>query len=204
MERREEILQGAAVVFMSYGIKSVTMDDLARELGISKKTIYLYFKDKNELIDNILTEQLEKDQNRCLEVREGAENAIESFYNVIRMLTDNMGRIHPSVFYDLQKYHAKAWLKVEAHQTGFVRDVIRKNVERGREEGVYRTDFDAEILAQIFVRATDAVIRREIKDDKKDDLAYVFHEMISLIIHSMVSEKGKHYISSQKQKDQDA
>lgn len=194
---------GAASVFMSYGIKSVTMDDLARELGISKKTIYLYFKDKNDLIESILTEQLNKDQHQCIEVREDAENAIESFYKVISMVTENMGRIHPSVFYDLQKYHPKAWLKVEEHPKVFVREVIRRNIERGRLEGLYRNDFDEEILGQMYVRITDAAIRREIKDEKRDDLAYVFNEIISLIIHSMLTEKGKQYIS-QKQTDQDA
>ncbi|MCT4560930.1 MAG: TetR/AcrR family transcriptional regulator [Crocinitomicaceae bacterium] len=203
MEKREEILIGATNVFMSYGIKSVTMDDLARELGISKKTIYLYFKDKNDLIESILNEHLSKDQNRCIEVREDAENAIESFYKVISMVMENMGRIHPSVFYDLQKYHPKAWVKVEEHQTVFVREVIRRNIERGRQEGMYRADFDAEILAQMYVKLTDAAIRREIKDVQKDDLAHVFNEIISLIVHSMITEKGKQYIS-QKQKDQDA
>ncbi len=136
LEKRDEILESVAKVFMNYGIKSVSMDDLARELGISKKTIYQFFKDKNDLIESVLKQRLSEDKQSCLHIKEEAINAIDSLLKVMTMVAQNTSHIHPSVFYDLQKYHPNAHKMIEDHQKTFVLDMIITNIERGRSEGV--------------------------------------------------------------------
>jgi len=119
-EKKLEILERAAAVYMKYGIKSVTMDDLARELGISKKTIYKFFSDKNELVSAIISMKVEMEQAVCSGCAQHAENAIESMMSVTKVVTENIGNINPTVFYDLEKYHSEAWGVIEKHKWSFV------------------------------------------------------------------------------------
>jgi AcrR family transcriptional regulator len=196
MEKREEIMQNATVVFMRFGIKSVTMDDLARELGISKKTIYQHFKDKNNLIESIIQKRLDKDQRECVSIRDNSLNAIDSLNRVISMVAENLGSIHPSVFYDLQKYHPKANQVLNNHKNSFVLDFIHNNILRGIKEGYYRSDFDVEIVSNVYVRMTDSVITGEILNSDKKNLQTIYQEVIAFMIHGLISDKGREYVQS--------
>lgn len=195
MDKREDILLGATRVFMSYGIKSVTMDDLARELGISKKTIYQFFKDKNELIETLLDEKLNQDQGTCDQMRMDSVNAIDALYKVISMIATNMSQIHPSVFYDLQKYHPGAMKKIDAHQQDFVSEMIKGNIVRGRTEGVYREDFDVEVVAQIYIRVVDSIVRREKITSESLNFSELFKEAIHFMITGMSTPKGIEFLN---------
>jgi AcrR family transcriptional regulator len=201
MDKKEEILVHSAKVFMAYGFKSVTMDDLARELGVSKKTIYQYFKDKNELIETLIRLNLEADKTMCAQIKSFADNAIESMMKVIKKIGENMNGVHPSIFYDLQKYHPKSWKLIDEHQKKFVTQLLLDNVERGRSEGLYRLDFDAEIVAKMYVKCTDAVVKKEIESATHNDFAHALKEVIHFMIVGMATPKGLEYLNKQIQND---
>jgi len=201
MDKKEEILNHSAKVFMAYGFKSVTMDDLARELGVSKKTIYQYFKDKNDLIETLIRVNLDADKMMCTQIKLTAENAIESMMKVIKAIGENMNGVHPSIFYDLQKYHPKSWKLIDEHQKHFIAQLILDNVERGRGEGVYRMDFDSEIIAKMYVKCTDAVVKKEIESSTQSDFAYALKEVIHFMIVGMATPKGLDYLNKKIQND---
>ena len=123
-EKRLEILERVSIIYMKYGIKSITMDDLARELAISKKTIYRYFKDKNQLVHSIIEMKIKMDQAICTNNAQQSISAIEEMFSVMRFVMENIGNINPTVFYDLQKYHPHTWKVIEDHKWIFVLNMI--------------------------------------------------------------------------------
>ena len=133
-EKRNEIINKSAMIFLRHGIKSVTMDDLARELGMSKKTIYNHFKDKDELVKSIVSTLIERNRTACESGRIKAENAIEALMNISEYSTRLFTEIHTSVFFDLQKYYPEAWSIIKQHRLAFVSNQITQNIIRGKSK----------------------------------------------------------------------
>ncbi len=194
MDKRDEILFKAGELFMRYGIKSVSMDDLAREIGISKKTIYTFFNDKNVLVESVVATKMKSIECHCGSYQESSENAIHELYSIINYISENMGNIHPSVFYDMQKYHSGAQRLIDLHEKEYVLPIFIKNIERGRREELYRSDFDSMIVAQIYVTINDAIFKHAIIGKPESTLKQVFTESLRFILFGMATKKGKEYI----------
>ena len=133
------------------------MDDLSRELGISKKTVYKYFEDKNALVFAILSQKLEFDRAICSNCMD-AENAIEALLCIGNFVVEHLKHVNPSVFYDLKKYHPDAWKLMEDHKSGFINENIRENIQRGIRENIYRKNVNPEIIARIYVASMDFIM----------------------------------------------
>lgn len=195
-EKTKEILEKAAAVFLRFGIKSVTMDDMARELGISKKTLYVHFKDKNELVLMILASKVEEDQDHCCMVQKESENAIDELIGIIQFVIENMGKINPSVFMDLQKYHADAWAIIHKHKSEFIFNVLSKNIERGVKEGIYREELLSDIVARLFIGMTDLLFDGKTFPWPEYKLTDLYQTITSFQIHGMANEKGLQYLNN--------
>jgi AcrR family transcriptional regulator len=193
-EKKLEIIEGASSVYMKYGLKSVTMDDLSRELGISKKTVYKYFKDKTDIVNSIIQFKLEMDTALCLNCQQNSENAIDDLINVSRQVIENIGKINPAVFYDLKRYYPDAWQIMQDHKWGFVLNMTRENIARGKEENIYREDLDNEVIARIYVGITDIILNGEIFPWPEFKFENVFREFINFQIRGMANEKGIKYL----------
>jgi AcrR family transcriptional regulator len=199
-EKTKEYTERAASVFMRLGIRSVTMDDIARELGVSKKTLYVHFKDKNELIRNIMLAKIEEDQLSCTKAQNQTANAIEELFDIIQLVIEHLSKINPNVFHDLQKYHSDAWEIITTHKCVFVTEMIRKNVERGILEGIYRSEIDADIISRLFVGMTDLIFDGKTFPWPEFSLTRVYSEIISFQIHGMANEKGLNILTKKMNK----
>ena len=193
-EKRLEILERSSLVFMKYGIKSITMDDLARELGISKKTIYKYFKDKDDLVRSIIEMKVSMDAALCTNCQQNSVNAIDDLINVSKLVVEHFSNVNPTVFYDLKKYHNDAWEIMEKHKWDFVLSMIRANIERGIHENIYRDDLNAEIMSRLYVSSTDAIMNGDIFPWPEFKFQEVFAELIRFQINGMANENGKTYL----------
>ena len=193
-ERKIEILHKAAQVYMRYGIRSVTMDDLARELGISKKTIYIYFKDKDEIIKEIINLKIEADKLNCEISRQDSTNAIDEMFEISQFIVETIKNINPSVFYDLQKYHPKAWELLENHKWSFVYSQILNNIQRGIAEGLYRDNMNPELIARMHLAKTNMVFSGELFPIDQYDIEDVFIELFRFQIRGMANEEGLKYL----------
>src|SRR6478609_6220160 len=105
----DRIIQGGEDLFLQAGIKSVTMDDIAKHLGMSKKTIYHFFSDKNDLVIALIRKKLQEDEDQINAIINSSANVIEEMINMMKCSEDIFGRINPIVIHDLQKYHPEAW-----------------------------------------------------------------------------------------------
>ncbi len=191
MESRiEQITEKAIRLFLKYGIKSLTMDDVARELGISKKTLYQYFEDKNDLVKKVATLNLQQEQCKIQEALKYSANAIEEMLNINRCVREQVKDMHPSILFDLQKYHPEAYEIFKQHKFSYVMQIMLKNLNRGIEEGIYRKDLHPEIVARIYVGRIDLIMDGELFPSDVFSFVDVYMEMIRYHLFGVVNTKG--------------
>ncbi len=174
---RDEIVELASNRFGLHGFKSVTMDDLARDLGISKKTLYGVVGNKQTLIDLVIDSDMECDDQAILEASEQASDAIEEMLEIAKHFTQSMRETNPASLYDLHKYYRKSWERLDRHHNEKMIEHVRANLRRGQAEGLYRSDMHLELIAQIFVSAPQAMMdpsRMKIGQDEWNNLANQF------------------------------
>lgn len=195
IEKKLDILNRSAGVFLRLGLRSVTMDDLSSELGISKKTLYQYFSDKDSLINSIIDLKLENDRAICIASAANAENAIDALFLISKSVCENVAAVNPTVFYDLRKHYSVAWQKVCDHKMTFVYDMILKNIQRGIKEGIYREDMNPEVVARLFVSYGDVIMSGEIFPWPEFHYDQVYFETTSFHIYGMSNKKGIEYLN---------
>lgn len=157
---QEDLLKAAHKLYMGVGIKSVSMDDIAREMGVSKKTIYQVVENKEQLIDMVMQQDACEDRKVLTRNRSDSKDAIDEFLRNSRFFIRQMRQISPTTFRDLQKYYPAIWKEqMETHHAEF-RQSIADNMERGLEEGLYREDIDSEIIATLYSGMMMMVIDR--------------------------------------------
>jgi TetR/AcrR family transcriptional regulator, cholesterol catabolism regulator len=146
MELRERIIEGAEELFRTYGIKSVTMDSLANELGVSKRTIYEIFSDKDDLLIAVLIRMAQKQKELVKRVLEESENSIVAIFRMLEINRDYFQDISPVFQADLKKYHHDVFLKLT---DGMDLPDYRNNqrvIESGIKEGLFRKDINADLV----------------------------------------------------------
>ncbi|MFT5581022.1 MAG: AcrR family transcriptional regulator [Psychromonas sp.] len=197
MNKKEEILLRASQMFMHFGLKSVTMDDLAKEMGVSKKTLYQEFADKKDLINQTLDQIFAHDIDLYKEVKQNSANAIDTLFNFISEITKKMEMVHPSIFFDLQKYYPKAWQKINDHRRNFIGKTIQQNVLQGQKEGLYRNELEPDLISSIYITITQGVITGEVKSKQEENnLIKDFKKVLSFMLYGMATEKGKTHINN--------
>jgi len=149
--QKERILEGAQELFFKAGIRSITMDDIARHLGMSKKTIYLHYKDKDELVTALVHSKLEEDKCQMQNAAENSHNVLEEMINMMKCSEEFFSRVNPILMHDLQKYHADAWKKFQQFKSGVVVEHMRRILTRGIEQGYIRPEIDVNIIARMRV-----------------------------------------------------
>lgn len=192
-EKRLEIIQRASLVFVKFGIRSVTMDDLCQELGMSKKTLYKYFEDKNDLVLKMFQFYLEEDKNQCIHFDEVGENAIDSMLQLSKYIISQFSEINPAIFFDLQKYYPDTWNLMKEHKHNFIYGRIKENILRGVEEGLYRSNINEEIVAELYINSVD-VLTNTPHLMSKYKLDNVYREIVRYQIRGLVNDKGIEYL----------
>jgi len=145
----ENILEKVGELYFKYGIKSVTMDDVARELGISKKTLYLYVENKTELVSKVVAYILDKSDCEFVKLREKKLNAVEELLEVGLHVVKAVKDHNPSTEYDLKKYYPDIYKNLHEIRKVKMYDSVLRNIIKGKKEGLFRVDLDDEIIAKM-------------------------------------------------------
>lgn len=163
----QSVLQKATELFFRYGIRSVSMDDLSRALGISKKTLYQIVPNKDSLVYESVALAQQVEEQLMRQVSDNAKDAIDQIFQASQYHLEQMRALTPTLLYDLRKYYPKSWKLIEeSTQTEHVR-VIVANLERGIAEGYYRADMRPEVIARLFAKMQLALIEDEQFSDPK-------------------------------------
>lgn len=201
LEAKDYIIQESDKLFCQYGFKSVTMDDIARQLGISKKTIYQHFKDKDELVNILIREKLDRQECVMKDGHNHAENAVHELFFAIRNIHELLNNMNAKLFYDLQKYHPKAWLFFQEFKAQKLRHTISVNLSRGIKEGYYRTDLNVDMLTQLRLNQIDLIFNQnDHYTMNKYSIAQVMAEITEHFLYGICNQKGLEMIRHYKQK----
>lgn len=198
---KNKILSESIGLFMKYGLRSVTMDDIAQHLGMSKKTIYQHFKDKEEII--LLTTALyfEKEHKIMDEIENDSENAVEHLYKLTHCLREQLSNTNTSVLYDLKKYYKRAWEKYKYYKHEVIFTSVLRNLEKGISEGLFRNDINSEVLARLRIGQIELSFNKEIFPDDKFSLFEIHEQFLDHFTFGILSEKGLNLFKTYKQKN---
>ncbi len=186
----DRIKQKAHELFMQFGLKSVSMDDIAGKLGISKKTIYQSYADKDALVDDVIKSLLEHSETCCERDTTAAENAVQEIFLAMDFIMEAFRSMNPSLLFDMQKYYPAAYQKFLKHKNDYLFGVIKKNLERGIKEELYREDLKVEVLARFRVESMMLPFNPEFHTKVKLSLGAIEQEITLHFLFGMVSPKG--------------
>lgn len=187
----ELILTKAKELFFSYGVKSVSMDDLAKLSGVSKKTIYQCFADKAELINQIVEDLIQCHHEQFLACKATANDAVEE----VMMQSDEpfatWASVNQSFFFELEKSVPQAWKKIEEHRKEVYLPGVIQNLKRGIKEGLYREDLDILFTANIRIHQLTSVLQSNAFTNKRMSASLAIKELTNFYLHGITTEKGK-------------
>jgi AcrR family transcriptional regulator len=190
-DTKDKILKGAESLFMKYGVRSISMDDIARHLSVSKKTLYQHFADKEDIVTQVCQSHMEASWRKLENVRKSAANAIEELALLSVQLKKDMEEMNPSLLFDLQKYHPKAWAVWEKYKGVCVNDSMKRNLEQGIQEGYYRPDIDTDILGTARMCLVQIAFDDKVFPQNKFKLAEVQLQLFEQFVYGIVTEKGR-------------
>ncbi len=190
MVMKDRIKQKADELFRSYGIKSVTMDEIATRLGVSKKTIYQSFADKDQLVDEVVGELLIYNQTCCNKDRAKATNAIHEVFLAMEMVKQMFENMNPGILHDIERNHPNTFQKFLQHKNKFLLQVIKENIERGKKETLYRSDINAEVIARVRLETMMLPFNQEIFPKNKFTLVDLEQQLIEYFLFGVATMKG--------------
>ena len=196
-----EILERVRDLFFKFGVRSVSMDDICNEVGISRKKIHNHFTNKNDLVKKLL--DLEREHFEIIfdtDRFDGAVNAIDILLMVSKEVSNKFTDISPSMTFDLKKYYPDIYHKHVEERIEFIFEKIKINLEKGIHQGVYRDDLSVELVARLYIRRLIDLHNPEFFPADKFSFQTIFDVMFDNFIRGIANEKGIEYYEKQKQK----
>ncbi len=190
METKERIQKKAHELFLRYGIRSVSMDDIATQLGMSKKTIYQFFSEKDELVNAVMDDEVTQTQHDCAFCRKHARNAVDEIFLTLEQLYDQFSNLIPMVLYDAEKFHPKAFEKFRKMKEEFLMEVVAHNIRRGIKEELYRDDIPVEMMSRYRVETMMVPFAMAATAPSKFNLADVTRETMEHFLFGLATLKG--------------
>lgn len=190
MDIRERIIREALELFLIHGVKKVKMDNIAKRLRISKRTIYENFKNKDSLIRETIDLTHNQQININNKILAESDNTIEAVLTLLRNGSKLLSGINPRYFTDLQRLYPKIW-KEQIHQSKihsykFILELLKK----GKQQGIYREDINEEIIAIILIEQLNMISNQSIFPAKKFSMVEVYENIIINMTRGVATSKG--------------
>lgn len=192
--KENSLLERVTDVYIREGLKKITMDDMAKKLNVSKKTLYKYVKNRKELILKSTIFHVHRERSKIIEIQEKKLNPIIEHHELAQFFLQTLTQINPLLHYDMQHYFTESWDFLNEHFNGFIFESIFKNLKRGQEEGVYHTSFNAEIIAKFFTSRIDIIFDGKLFPNQSN-FGEVYLEYLTYHLNSITSKKGKEILN---------
>jgi AcrR family transcriptional regulator len=194
----KDILESVRELFYKYGVRSVSVDDICRDIGISKKKLYQYVSSKNELVEKLL--ELERQNFEVIFSQYNFEgiNAIDILLTVSMEIGEHFRDISPSMTFDLKKYYPDIYHNHVEERIEFIFQKIQVNLGKGISQGMYRTDLSVELISRLYIRRLMDLHNPEFFPSEKFSFRTIFDVMIDNFIRGIATEKGLAYYESKK------
>lgn len=189
-EKKEYYLEQIGKLFLRYGLRGITMEEIADELGVSKKTIYNYFESKADIVDLLLQRHLNNKNESMWEAISHGKNAIEILVGITNLMKETIQDIPPLVKRDLVKHFPLQLKKSNEELKNKIYEYIKQNVLKGIDQGLYRSNLNVELIARHYVVSFDRYIRQEVMDGIDFSIDAYYEEILSYHIRGIATLKG--------------
>jgi AcrR family transcriptional regulator len=198
MEGRDRIQLKAHELFNRYGIRSVSMDDIAAQVGMSKKTLYQYVADKEELVAAVFNAIIDGNKGDCCHAQKVAHNALDEVFLAFDRVQEMFANMNPAILFDMEKYHPDTFKRFREYQTGFLYSMIKANLERGVKEGLYREDIDIDTLTRYRIHSVMLAFNPEVFPNNRTQLVHIEQELLEHFLYGLATAKGDKIIDKYK------
>lgn len=187
---KERILAETERLFWKYGVRSVTMEDIAKTLGISKKTIYQHFADKEQILYQVMRDKMTKNQSEMACGPFKAENPVEEILYVLTMLQKHADQVSPNLLIDIKRHYPQAYALFRQYKEQYIVQSILENIQKGIAQGLYRSDINPTILARLRVEQIELAFNNDIFPTDQYSMYEIQHELMHHFVRGMLTEKG--------------
>ena len=194
MEIKQRILEKASDLFMRYGIRSITMDEIAAQLGISKKTIYQFFTDKDAMVEAVVNEEMKRNEDECRSFSLEAENAVQEIFLALDNVQEMLKTMNPQLIFDLEKHHPAAYRRLKQYKHQFLFTMVKENLDRGAQEDLYRSELNTDLITRHRIETAFMPFNQEAFPQSKYPMNQTCLELGVLYLHSICNVNGKKLI----------
>lgn len=196
--QHNRIIEKSVEKFMHFGIRTISLDDIANDLAISKKTIYKYFDNKADLVKAVTEHIINNVEYSCGTCFASSSNAVSELLNLIEFINGFFTNINPSVMYDLEKYYPESYAIFRKSQDEVVLNQIKDNLKKGIQEELYRADLDIDIVAKLRIGQIQLPFNTDLFNPEEFEIRKVQLVSLELYMMGIVTEKGNKIIEQYK------
>lgn len=190
IDNLKSILLKVRELYMMYGIKSITMDDVSRELGVSKKTLYQFVTDKDDLVGKFIDNEIAIRQEEICKCFRTGLNAIDELFEISIFMNKIMRNQNPATEYDLKKYYPEHYQKIVKTRREGIYSYILTNLNNGKKEGLYRDDLNNEIIAKLYLSRSESIHISDLFTIEEYTSHDLFMELIKYHVRGIATQKG--------------
>jgi len=184
------ILVKVRELYNKYGIRSITMDDVAKELGISKKTLYQFVTDKDDLVGKFIDNEISIRQEEICKCFSGIWNAIEELFEISIFMNKMIRDQNPATEYDLKKYYPQHYQKIAKIRRERMYSYILLNLQKGKMEGLYREEMDEMVIAKLYLSRAENIHLDELITVEEYTSMKLFIELLTYHVRGIATTKG--------------
>ncbi len=199
---KNRILDGATKLFFRYGVKSITMDSIAADLGISKKTIYQHYPDKDTLVNEVVSAFIEKDLAQWKELDEKYSDVIEKMFRSFDIVKETLTEINPRLMFEVQKYHPDAFAIFKQYENDVMFTHLVNDLKNGISNGYFRPELSIELIAKVRMAEIHMLFNPEFFESNKMSVFELHLEFLDYFMRGIMTEKGLSIYNSYLTKNQ--
>ncbi len=194
----KEIVKAASSLFLQFGYKAVTMDDIAEHMHISKKTIYVYFEDKTSLVRSAVFYVFDDIKNKIIDIQSTIDNSIEALYETKKIAVQVLGKKDKSPQYQLQKYFPAIYAEVRKKELSALGASFEMSLKRGMKSGLFRPSLDPEFITLIYFNGFRGLRDIELFPPEKYEIDHIIGKFIDYHLRAIVTTKGLAFLENYK------
>ncbi|MBN4049768.1 TetR/AcrR family transcriptional regulator [Bacteroidales bacterium AH-315-N07] len=192
---KNSILTESLFLFVKYGIKSITMDDVARELQISKKTLYQIVEDKKDLVEKTTLLFTQRDRHALLSIVNEHKHVIDQLIYLCKQSSNLVRNQNPVFLFDLKRYYLNGWKIYREYKVTGYYNLIYHTIQKGIEEGFYRDNINLDIVSKFYISQIEMITNQDLFPSTKYIFENVMNEFLTCFIYGISTTKGKKYVN---------
>lgn len=187
---KDELLENISDIFLKYGLRSTSMDDICTHLKISKKTLYQFFNNKDDVVEQVMIyRRANRRAQKNLEKLK-KQNPIELILSIRDHTVACCNKEVPNNWFDLKKYHPEVWQRMKEKDEMFIKQLFDEMIDKGIREGIFREDINKDVQVYLFVKQMGLMNESIMNGEIKYPPEVVVSTIMENIIRSFVTAKG--------------